>query len=504
MICPKRTSELLDLHLAPFKDKDPAWEIGVSKIAGRGVMATRALKRGEIIFTDSPLLIGLAALEEDSLNACSVCFKALPDTRFMCRQGCGLPVCNLCGKKKQHKTDCDLFKSWAPNEPDVANSVIIRLLCVARAINLTKDQRDLIYCLQANLDNNHRTEVRNAAKCFKSFPTDKKVIEIMNRTVAVLRTDGFDKTTDRTNDNQEFFYRALFPLFAVMNHDCIPNSYYTFDEKTNNMIVRAAVDIAEGAEITTTYTKLFTGNIARHLFLKMKKGFSCKCPRCSDPTERNAFISALYCRDTNCSGLVVPEITGLPHPNWNCLACKQKSTHAQMMKSQDFASGAINAKVNSNSLRTLVQYLNEKSDSFIPNSNYVIIDAKMAVLNRLNQGREDCSLDLANETRVRYSRDIMEIMDKLGLGDSILRSQLETKLRQAEEKQAKKLQAEAEKQAKKLAAEQQKKQQANGQAEAGEAASEAASEATPATSEPSGGPAPTPPAASAAAATEQA
>lgn len=66
MICPKRTSELLDLHLAPFKDKDPAWEIGVSKIAGRGVVATRSLKRGEIIFRDSPLLIGLAAHEEDS------------------------------------------------------------------------------------------------------------------------------------------------------------------------------------------------------------------------------------------------------------------------------------------------------------------------------------------------------------------------------------------------------------------------------------------------------
>ncbi|KAH8397972.1 hypothetical protein KR222_007587 [Zaprionus bogoriensis] len=446
MICPKRTSELLDLHLAPFKDKDPAWEVGVSKIAGRGVMATRHLKRGEIIFQDSPLLICLAAHEEDSLNSCSVCFKVLPDTRFMCRQGCGLPVCSLCAKKKQHKTDCDMFKAWGPNEPDVANSVIIRLLCVARAINLTKDQRDLIYCLQANLDNNHRTEVRNAAKCFKNFPTDKKLIEIMNRTVAVLRTNGFDKTNDRTTDNQEFNYRALYPLFGVMNHDCIPNSYYTFDEKTNNMIVRAAVDILEGEEITTTYTKLFTGNIARHLFLKMKKGFTCKCPRCSDSTEKGAFISGLYCRDTNCSGLVVPEISGLPHPNWNCLECKQKSTHAQMMKSQDFASGAINAKANSNSLRTLVHYLNEKSDSFIPSSNYVVIDAKMSVLARLAQGREDCNEELVASTRLRYSRDIVEIMNKLGLGDSLLRTQMEKLLHEEEERRAKRLQEQADKQ----------------------------------------------------------
>lgn len=290
MICPKRTAELMAIHLEPFKDKDPAWEIGVSKIAGRGVFATRNIKRGEIIFRDAPILIGPAARKEDTLNTCSVCFKPLPDTKFMCRAGCSLPICSLCGKKKAHKQTCDLFKSWEPIEPDVANSVIIRLVCVARALHLTQEAKELIYCLQANLDNNHRTEVRNAAKCFKKFPTDKKIIEIMNRAVAVLRTNGFDETSDRVNDNQEFFYRALFPLFALINHDCVPNSYYIFEEKTNNMIVKASVDIPEGTEITTTYTKLFTTNLARHLYLKMKKTFTCKCPRCSDPTVSFFFL----------------------------------------------------------------------------------------------------------------------------------------------------------------------------------------------------------------------
>ncbi|XP_065365191.1 SET domain-containing protein SmydA-8 [Calliphora vicina] len=424
MICPKRTTELIELHLEPLKDKDPAWEITVSKIAGRGVFASRKLKRGDVIFRDIPLLIGPSARQEENLNSCSVCYKMLPDTKFMCRNGCGLPVCSLCGKKKQHKQDCTLFKSWEPCEPDVANSLLIRLLCVARAINCTKEQRDLIYCLQANLDNNHRTEVRNGAKGFKKFPNDKKIIEIMNRTVAVLRTNGFDETADRTNDNQEFYYRALFPLFALMNHDCVPNSYYTFDEKTQHMIVKASVDIAAGEEITTTYTKLFTTNIARHLFLKMKKTFTCKCPRCSDPTERGSFISAVYCRDTNCTGLAVPEVTGMPHPNWNCLECKQKSTHAQMVKAQDFASGAINAKVNSHSLKTLIEYLNEKCTSFIPESNYVVIEAKLQVIARLSKSVEDCGEESVG-TKAKYCQDILDIMDKLGLGDCVMRTYLE-------------------------------------------------------------------------------
>ncbi|XP_067640612.1 SET domain-containing protein SmydA-8 [Eurosta solidaginis] len=425
MICPKRTAELVSLHLAPFKDTDPAWEIDVSKIAGRGIFATRDLKRGDVIFQDSPLLIGPAARAEDTLNACSVCFKMLPDTKFMCRQGCGLPVCSLCGKKPQHKSDCQLFQSWKPCEPDVANSLLIRLLCVGRAINLTKEQRELIYCLQANLDNNHRTEVRNAAKAFNEFPNDKKIIEIMNRTVAVLRTNGFDETSDRTNDNQEFSHRALFPLFALMNHDCIPNSYYTFEHKTKNMVVRASVDIPAGTEITTTYTKLFTNNIARYLFLKMKKGFTCKCARCTDPTENGAFISATYCRDTNCTGLAVPEIAGMPHPNWNCLVCKQKSTHLQMSKAQDFASGAINSKFNSKSLKSVVLYIRDISSEFIPDSNHVVIDAKLKTIARLSKKREDCGDDEVT-AKAKFCDDILQIMDKLGLGDCVMRTYLET------------------------------------------------------------------------------
>lgn len=116
------------------------------------------------------------------------------------------------------------------------------------------------------------------------------------------------------------------------------------------------------------------------------------------------------------------------------------------MKSQDFASGAINAKVNSNSLRTLVHYLNEKSDSFIPSSNYVVIDAKLSVLARLAQGREDCNEELVSSTRLRYCRDITQIMDKLGLGDSVLRTQLEQQLHKEEERRAKKQKELAEKQ----------------------------------------------------------
>lgn len=95
-----------------------------------------------------------------------------------------------------------------------------------------------------------------------------------------------------------------------------------------------------------------------------------------------------------------------------------------MVKSQDFASGAINAKVNSHSLKTLIQYLNEKCTDFIPESNFVVIEAKLQVIARLSKSLEDCGEESVG-TKATYCQDILNIMDKLGLGDCVMRTYLE-------------------------------------------------------------------------------
>lgn len=96
-----------------------------------------------------------------------------------------------------------------------------------------------------------------------------------------------------------------------------------------------------------------------------------------------------------------------------------------MAKAQDLAAGAINAKTNSNSLKTLIQYLKEKCPSFIPESNYVVIDAKLQVIGRLSKSQEDCGEESAG-TKAQFCQDILDIMDKLGLGECVMRTYLET------------------------------------------------------------------------------
>lgn len=95
-----------------------------------------------------------------------------------------------------------------------------------------------------------------------------------------------------------------------------------------------------------------------------------------------------------------------------------------MAKAQDLASGAINAKTNSNSLKTLIQYLNEKCSDFIPETNYVVIDAKLQVIARLAKSLEDCGEESVG-TKAKYCQDILDIMDKLEMGDCIMRTYLE-------------------------------------------------------------------------------
>lgn len=123
--------------------------------------------------------------------------------------------------------------------------------------------------------------------------------------------------------------------------------------------------------------------------------------------------------------MALPEVTGLPQPNWNCNKCNQKSAHAQIIKSQDIATGAINAKANSNSLKTLVLFLRDKVEDFIPKNHFAVIDAKLQVIARLSKGGEDCGPDeLA--AKAKFCQDILEVLDALGLGDCVMRTYLET------------------------------------------------------------------------------
>ncbi|EDV99628.1 GH12314 [Drosophila grimshawi] len=302
---------------------------------------------------------------------------------------------------------------------DVVNPLSLRILTAVRVFYLSKEQRALVDAMQANAERGYRQEIIKAAQCFRKFPTtDKPFMDQLFRVVGVLNTNAFEAPC--RVDTHETLLRGLFPLTAIMNHECTPNASHYF-ENGRLAVVRAARAIPKGGEITTTYTKILWSNLTRGIFLKMTKYFVCNCDRCNDNSENGTYLAALFCREQGCKGLVIPVQTKTLQPDWRCLSCENVFPHSKMARYQDFALNTINNRINTCSVRDMIHFINDLCPRFCPPSNYVLIEAKLNVIWRMTRlGAEEYSPEeLAHKDR--YREEILAILHKLGAGECTLK-----------------------------------------------------------------------------------
>lgn len=73
---------------------------------------------------------------------------------------------------------------------------------------------------------------------------------------------------------------------------------------SSRLIGRVAIDIPEGEKLYTVYTYTLNGTSTRQAALKSSKYFTCRCPRCLDPTELGTHFSSLKCQKCD-NGLIV-------------------------------------------------------------------------------------------------------------------------------------------------------------------------------------------------------
>ncbi|XP_055913181.1 SET domain-containing protein SmydA-8 isoform X2 [Eupeodes corollae] len=412
-----KLARLVNIHLGDLQTDEPNWKVDWSPVAGRGVFALRDIEKGELLFRERAVVMGPTARKGSALNTCVACFKLLDVTDFLCPKGCTLPVCEKCVESDIHKPECELFRDWQPLDVGGVSPMTLRILTAARSLFVSKDQKDLIFAMQSNIDQGYRKEISRAAEGFKNFPTDKKVLDFLLKVVGVLNTNAFE--APKKVDGYEILLRGLFPLTAVMNHECTPNACHYFEDGSL-AIVRAAKFIPKGGEITTTYTKILWSNLMRRVFLKMTKHFICECSRCKDPTENGTYLAALYCREPNCKGWTIPVHTTAMQPDWKCGKCGVVSSHAKMGKYQDFTLSAIHNKINSCSVHDMINFINNICPRFCPPSNYVLVEAKLNVIWRMQRINDDYTDD-EYLVRDQYCKDVIEILDKLEAGDCTLR-----------------------------------------------------------------------------------
>ncbi|KAH7367782.1 hypothetical protein B0T11DRAFT_213042, partial [Plectosphaerella cucumerina] len=78
---------------------------------------------------------------------------------------------------------------------------------------------------------------------------------------------------------------AVYPTISLINHSCLPNTFYCWNFTTEKETVHAIRPIGAGEEITITYTAADLSFSTRQEYFKSSFGFDCKCPLCDLPEE---------------------------------------------------------------------------------------------------------------------------------------------------------------------------------------------------------------------------
>lgn len=330
-------TELLRLHLdrIPENVDLSSWTVLDSPVEGRGVFAKADLSPGDLIFVDHPLLMGHRTKEETPVG-CVVCYTIKPLTS--CQLGCGTLICSEeCQNSTKHVEECRLISSWKRISVDEDfKKTLTKSIVPIRSLLLRGDQLDLLMNLAAHRSNVHGSELRFLKKHYDISDEEEQV---MMQACYALDTNAYEMLME-TERKECVNLRGLFPMSAILNHNCSPNTRVTFD-RFGKMYVTAIVPIPEGTEIFTSYTKLLWGTPARRHILMKTKHFACDCFRCCDPTEFGTKLAAMRCLNRQCQGLLLPSDSLDFVCSWVCDSCHLTVSSSQIGVLQSAIAGMV-------------------------------------------------------------------------------------------------------------------------------------------------------------------
>jgi len=280
------------------------YKICSSEELGNFLVASRNIKAGEVIFTDSPLVVGPSAI---TLPVCLACYIPV-DGSYLCPKS-GWPLCGpTCAKKVENSPEvvipaqCD-----AKFEIDDYSESCYLYECVTilRALVLQKaapNKFKSLMSMQSHIEERRGTEIWGRTK--------ERVVDVMKKTLGIMvfealcpEYDFSDETIQKiqgimdTNKKEiRLSYsdiEALYPVACLIEHSCQPNVKLNYG-KHFQLSVIAGRDIEEGEHIAIMYTHALWGTIARRDHLSITKKFWCQCRRCSDPTEFGINFSTIY------------------------------------------------------------------------------------------------------------------------------------------------------------------------------------------------------------------
>ncbi|KAK2581203.1 hypothetical protein KPH14_008002 [Odynerus spinipes] len=415
---PEKVEIALKKHLKRYgllSEGSQAWTIGYSSSGGRGMFATRDIEAGELIFVDNAVLIA-PRNSETCLPLCVSCYKN-ECPLFPCDRGCGLPICSqTCEDSKYHVDhECVYLRKLEPTSGSTWSRELLRALLVVRATSLDQDQRDLLAVLQCHKKLGHDHEVTLLRNNVKNAPKSEE-IDFMMTVSGIFNTNSFE--TIAMQDNKSYTsVRGLYPMGALQNHSCVPNTRHHFDSQ-QRLYVIAVRPISAGEELTMTYIDLFWDTILRRQVLSVTKYFYCRCKRCSDTTECGSFLGALYCAADNCSGILLPRDPLDNESAWTCNKCQTTLKSRQIHSIRSGLSSIIQENV-CKSPRKILKFLQRELSILVPPSNYLMAATKFRIISYFGKLEELSWADLSDDElaiKSSFCTDLLSILSSLGCG----------------------------------------------------------------------------------------
>ncbi|KAK7080478.1 hypothetical protein SK128_005731 [Halocaridina rubra] len=395
--------------------------ISYSPVYGRYLAAFRDIKAGELIFQERPLVL---APKAGSGPTCLACLKALGNDWNGC-QTCGAPLCTPpCTGESHTERECSVISRLGLK--GTKNLPLVKMLNVIltplRTLMLTQEDTsagEVIAALQSNMEKRKKLPIgrfiqEQIVGIFRSRMGLDIDSDIVHHICGVFDTNAFEVSLNDTCRG-----RALFPLGALMNHSCSPNTQHWFNNGI--MTVRAVTNIEVGEPVTNTYTPVLLGTRGRTAHLLATKLFKCMCKRCRDPTELGSHISSIVCRECNVKkGLMVPP--GDIGDNWICQECGNQVSNTAI-ETLVRAASAATSRMASDDTETLVDTMEHVSRLLGP-QHYISLEMKYSLFNAIL--REAVS-DISDENLqkvMRLSNDLLQVASLVDPGLSRFRGLL--------------------------------------------------------------------------------
>ncbi|XP_023941136.2 SET domain-containing protein SmydA-8 [Bicyclus anynana] len=426
------------------------FEIQKSEELGRYLVAARDLAPGEVVITELPLVFGPKAMfDPEATMPCVGCYKPVfTDVGERCSR-CGWPMCsgNCPGltDPRHHGMECDILSARPECVLDnmaeyYRHDALLPLRCVLLQNSNPEKWKQLIE-MQSHMEyrtpgsdlydeadefiveyliNNFINKLEDGMKK-KYFKEVSK--ELLHTICGIIDTNALEI---RLPDGSEL--NALYATTYLLEHSCIPNTKHVFGlfskDKTElyRITLKVVVPIIKGNHIATMYSHALWGTQARRQHLRDTKYFSCKCQRCSDPTELGTYLSAMKCFGDDkgpCDGIHLPEDPLDDETDWACSKCSVKVNNSQInMLISQMGEEVENVQMMGGSVSMLENLLCRLSTFLHPN-HYHLYSIKHSLIQLYGRQPSYMSEEIIDK-KIRICKDLIAITTTLDPGNARL------------------------------------------------------------------------------------